>query len=355
LTEREARADVPASGADLARVTARSLFYTCPPLEEATLPGGRAYLAHGTRLGSDVDAVVCIGAFDGVHVGHRALVAAALEDARRRGCACVAVTFDPDPADLLVGERASSRLLEVADRVRAIATLGVDAVVVLDFGPGLAGTPYREFVASTLDSVVRPVSIHVGTNFRFGARGEGDVAALAAIGRAQGFEAHAHELVTAGGQPVSATRIRALLHQGKVGEASRLLDRLHWVRGVVEHGRGEGTSFGFPTANVRVPRVACMPADGVYACVVCDGASAWPAAANVGAPPTFSAPEEAFLEANLLGFDGDLYGSEVSVLFVRWLRASRPFSSTAELERVVLGNIDWVRKNLGDRGVGVRS
>ncbi|MGN0075775.1 MAG: riboflavin kinase, partial [Parafannyhessea sp.] len=276
-------------------------------------------------------------------------------DARRRGCACVVVTFDPDPDDLLVGPRASSRLLEVGDRVRAIATLGVDAIVTLDFGPSLAQTPYREFVSSTLDSVVRPISVHVGTNFRFGARGEGDVAALAAIGRARGFEAHAHELVTAGGETVSATRIRALLHKGGVEDASGLLDRLHWVRGVVEHGRGEGTSFGFPTANVRVPRAACMPADGVYACVVCDGATAWPAAANVGAPPTFSAPEEAFLEANLLGFDGDLYGSEVSVLFVRWLRASRTFPSTDELERVVLGNIDWVRKNLGDRGVGVRS
>lgn len=355
MTELGQGAGMPLTGADLARMTERALFCDCPPLEEVALPGGRAYLAHGTRLGSDVDAVVCIGAFDGVHRGHRELVAGALGDARRRGCACVAVTFDPDPDDVLVGPRASGRLLAVRDRVRAIATLGVDAVVVLDFGPSLARTPYREFVSTTLDSVVRPVSVHVGTNFRFGARGEGDVAALARIGRDRGFEAHAHELVTAGGRPVSATRIRALLHEGGVEEAAGLLERPHWVRGVVEHGRGEGTSFGFPTANVRVPRVSCLPADGVYACVVCDGASAWPAAANVGAPPTFSAPDESFLEANLLGFHGDLYGSEVSVLFVRWLRASRTFASTAELERVVLGNIDWVRKNLGDRGVGVRS
>ena len=118
--------------------------------------------------------------------------------------------------------------------------------------------------------------------------------------------------------------------------------------GQFAHGRGEGTGFGFPTANVVCDPRACMPAEGVYACYVSQGGTAWPAAANVGAPPTFAGRRAAFLEANLLGFTGDLYGAEVAVSFVRWLRPSRVFDSLSELERVVLGNIEWVRRNLGD-------
>ena len=138
------------------------------------------------------------------------------------------------------------------------------------------------------------------------------------------------------------------------GGTQRLLGRCHFVRGWVDHGRGEGTSFGFPTANVRCDARTCMPAEGVYACVVSDGSRAWPAAANVGAPPTFDTRHDAyFLEANLLGFEGDLYGSELAVTFVAWLRASRPFSSLEELERTVLSNIDWVRRNVGETGVEV--
>ena len=314
---------------------------------------GTAYVRQGVELPAGCDAVVSIGAFDGLHAGHRALIAAARREADERGLPCVVVTFDPDPDVLLVGEEPSTRLLATADRVRAIESLGADAVVVLRFDEELEQTGYQDFVTQVLGGTVRPASIHVGTNFRVGAGGGGDVRALAAFCVGLGCAVHGHDLVAQGGSPVSSTRIRGLLHEGAVEDAAGLLGRLHFVRGTVEHGRGEGTAFGFPTANVRTSSVDCMPRAGVYACVVCDGRTAWPAAVNVGKPPTFSAPEDNFLEANLVGFAGDLYGSEVSVLFARWLRASRPFDSTEELERVVLGNIDWVRTNLGSCGVGV--
>lgn len=304
-------------------------------------------------LGADVPAVCLIGAFDGLHRGHRALVDAARADAATRGVPCVAVTFSPDPAEVLAGPVRSGMLLDNRTRALGLLSLGVDAVVEFPFTRRLAATEPRAFVERVLLSVVRPAWVHVGRNFRFGRAGAGDVALLGAIGEDLGFGVTGHDLVELDGAPVSATRVRGLLHNGKVEEAARLLGRCHYVRGTIEHGRGQGTGFGFPTANVTMDPRTCLPSQGVYACYLALGDEAWPAAVNVGAPPTFSAPEDAFLEANLIGFSGDIYGDEASVVFVRWLRASRRFDLTEELERVVLGNIEWVRENLGEGRVEV--
>lgn len=304
----------------------------------------------------DNGVAVVIGAFDGVHLGHRDLISACVDDAHGRGVPAVVVTFDPDPSELLMGDGYESRLLGVSDRVRLCRTLGVDEVLVLPFDRDLAALAPRAFLEMLGGRLGTLRAVHVGENFRFGARGAGDVSTLEVLGRELGFDAVSRPLLARDGRTVSSTRIRSLLAEGKVAEAAALLARCHFVRGMVAHGRGEGTSFGFPTANVECDSRICMPAEGVYACVVTDGVRAWPAAANVGKPPTFTGDRDSFfLEANLIGFDGDLYGSELSVLFVEWLRASRPFSSLAELERVVLGNIDWVRCNIGATGVEVSS
>ena len=320
---------LPLDAAALASLVRDGLFLRRGAYVRHDVRHGTTYVRRGAKCPAGRDAVVSIGAFDGLHAGHRALIAAARREADEKNLPCVVVTFDPDPDVLLAGEKPSSRLLATADRVRAIESLGADAVVVLRFDEGLAATSYQDFVTRVLGGLVRPVSVHVGTNFSVGAGGRGDVSALAVYCAGLGCAVHGHDLVARGGSPVSSTRIRGLLYEGAVEDAAALLGRLHFVRGTVEHGRGEGTAFGFPTANVRTSRMDCMP------------------------KPTFSAPEDNFLEANLVGFAGDLYGSEVSVLFARWLRASRPFDSTEELERVVLGNIDWVRTNLGSCGVGV--
>lgn len=294
-------------------------------------------------------ACVCaIGAFDGVHLGHQRLLADARADADRRGLPLVAVTFDPDPAEVLGTPQPLSRLLCTADRERLLLAAGADLVFCLDFSRELAALPWEGFARAVLAGTLAAASVHVGSNFRFGAQGAGTPGLLAAFGRAQGFATHAHGLVEQAGAPVSATRIRGLLRAGRVGEASRLLGRPHFVRGSVRHGRGEGTGFGFPTANVEAPGLACMPGEGVYAGWAVRGELAWPAAINVGTPPTFaSTADPSFLEASLIGFEGDLYDADVAIAFTDWLRASRPFSSVEELERVVLGNMDWVRKNLG--------
>ncbi len=315
--------------------------------------GGKLFLRSGLEQAGPLPCVACIGAFDGVHRGHQELLAHARTEADALALACVAVAFDPDPTELISGSRPSSRLLETSDRVRGLLLAGADAVLLLDFTPELAATPYDAFLSTAFEGALRPVSIHVGSNFRFGRGAEGGPAELAAVASSLGVDSHCHELARSGGEHISATRIRGLVHDGRVEEAAELLGRLHFVGGVVVHGRGEGTSFGFPTANVSYSREACVPGQGVYAGFVSARGSSWPAAINVGAPPSFSGADHSFLEANLLGFRGDLYGRRVRVSLARWLRDSRPFDSLEELERVVRGNIGWVREHLGDRAVAL--
>lgn len=319
-------------------------------LRSRACPTGTRYAlsANEAALASDADTVLVIGAFDGLHVGHRALVSAAVDDARRRGVQCVAVTFDPDPADIVAKAAPSAHLLRGQDRVVGLLRLGTDVVHVLDFTSRVAKLSPEGFVRRVICAEMRPVSVHVGKNFRFGHGAEGSVESLRELGEMLGFCVHAHPIVRAKGDQVSATRIRGLIGNGEVSLANELLGRLHYVRGVVVHGRGEGTSFGFPTANVHCDMNDCMPAEGVYACYVTHGSASWPAAANVGAPKTFDMHQQAFLEANLVGFEGDIYGEEVAVSFVSWLRNSRAFESVEELERTVLGNIAWVREHLGE-------
>ena len=320
-------------------------------------PGAMVGASRGEGLHGFKKSVCAIGAFDGAHIGHRALIERARVEARERGDELVVVTFSPDPSVVLTPERPQRLLLSDGDRLDILRSIaGVDRVVVLDFTPELAALPYERFVRETLGGLVDLDAIVVGSDFRLGTGGAGTVGALAELGRIDGFDVIGMELLDEGGAPVTATRIRALLGEGRVEAAAGLLGRCHYVTGEVERGRGEGTGFGFPTANVRVPSALCLPAEGVYAGYVTHGDTAWPAAVNVGKPRSFSPGEEGapFLEATLLGFEGDLYGAVVGVSFVRWLREPRSFSSIEELERVVLGNVSWVRATLGERGIALR-
>ena len=292
-------------------------------------------------------AVFAIGAFDGVHLGHRALLDRAAAEATARGARLVVVTFSPDPSRVLVGP-ANDELLSCEKRVRMLHCAGAGTVTVINFTPELASLSYQRFVDEVLMGIGKVEAIVVGSDFKLGFKGAGNVAALSELGASRGFDVIGMELADAEGLPITATRVRGLLDEGKVELAADLLGRCHHVSGVVSHGRGEGTTFGFPTANVEVDDGLKLPAEGVYACYVVVGGKAWPSAVNVGRPRTFEPGHEGaqFLEATLLGFEGDLYGAEVSVVFLRWLRRPRTFSSADELKATVLSNIGWVRATL---------
>lgn len=299
------------------------------------------------------DAVIAIGAFDGVHVGHRSLLAQTVADARSRGAAAVAVTFDPDP-DRVVGPAPAPKLMGVADRLRALAASGVDAVLVIPFTREVAGMDHAGFFDRVLAPRLRPLAVHVGSDFRLGRGGASTVEVMRAWGADRGLEVVGHELVCDDGSAVSATRIRRLLREHRVEAAASELGRHPMLRGRIGSGRGQGTSMGFPTANIVVDEGLAVPGDGVYEGLALIDGTVWPAAVNVGLPPTFAGdPDSAHLEANLIGFTGDVRGSEVALAFTRFLRPSRAFSSTDELIETVLGNIDDIRSELGDEGVRI--
>lgn len=312
---------------------------------------GALYTVHS--LGNRPSCVAMMGAFDGLHLGHQALIAAARADAAVRGLPLVAITFSPDPSEVLFPAHPERRLLSCEDRVRGLIALGADAVLAVPFTRELAALDPEAYLGR-IARTLAPAALHVGTNFRFGAGGRGTAQTLSALGPSFGMDVVPQDLSLAGTEPVSATRIRHLLAQGSLEKANRLLGRCHFVRGEVLHGRGEGTGMGFATANVQCAALSQMPAEGVYGgYAVVDGVP-WASAINVGAPKSFGQEERPdFLEAHLIGFSGDLYGQEVEIVFCSWLREARTFTSIAELERVVRQNIEWVQANLSARQEGV--
>ncbi len=298
-------------------------------------------------------ASIAIGVFDGLHVGHNELLACTVEDARRRGILSVAVTFDPDP-DQVVSSSPSLKLMSVGDRLRALSLSGVDAVIVVPFDRSVAALDHIGFFEGVLAPCLDIRSIHVGSDFKLGARGASNVEVISHWGSERNIEVFGHDLVSDGGAAVTATRIRSLLSRGEIDDASRELGRRYVVRGIVGSGRGQGTGMGFPTANVQIDSMIQLPLDGVYAGYSCLDGCVWPAAVNVGIPPMFAqSKRSARLEANLLGYSGDLYGRELMVSFTKRLRPSRHFDSIAQLVEVVNADIETVSRLHGDSAIRI--
>lgn len=293
------------------------------------------------------EAVCAIGAFDGFHRGHRYLVESMAAAARKAGLPSVVVTFDVDPLEVLCPDRDPRKLLPDADRIELIARSGVDHVLVVPFDRELASLPYDEFLVDVLGRFMTLRGIHVGRDFRLGRGAAGDVTALAEWGGANGCEVRGYDLLEVEHGVVSASRIRDLLAAGEATMAAELLGRPFYVRGEVVLGRQEGRKLGFPTANVRTPAPFTQLADGVYAGYCAIDGTCLPAAINVGYPPTFEgAGNLCKLEPHIIGFDGDLYGTQLCVSFVRHLRGMVKFDSLDDLIATVQGNIAWTRENL---------
>jgi riboflavin kinase / FMN adenylyltransferase len=279
--------------------------------------------------------VATIGAFDGVHLGHRQVIAQVRRLAAERGVPSAVVTFDRHPASVVRPESASGLLTDLDQKLELLAETGVDVVVVVHFDQERSHESAEDFVATVLVDLLHVRAVIVGADFHFGYQRAGNVALLEKLGTlGAGFDVIGVELYgAAGGEVVSSTRIRGLLRDGDVIGAAQLLGRFHEVRGVVGHGDQRGRELGFPTANVTMPADIVMPADGVFAgwYLRPDGIR-HPAALSLGRRPTFY--EEAdlsLLEAFLLDFDGDLYEEPARVVFLARLRGQLRFTSVAEL------------------------
>ncbi len=276
-------------------------------------------------------AVVALGVFDGVHLGHQALVRRMCELSEAAGAVAAVVTFDPDPASVLEGPSAT-RLLEPGEKLEALRALGTDLVLVVPFTRELAAWSPERFVEDVLVTALAPIAVVVGPDFRFGARGAGRADTLVAEGAADGFTVEVTPAFEVDGARVSSTRIRTLLAEGDVAAAARLLGRPHRVTGPVRRGRGEGGPvLGMPTANIAVDEHAALPAAGVYAgvAVLPDG-SRHPAAVSVGRPPMFPQARD-LLEAYVIGWEGELYDEALTIEFIEHLRPMRTFASVGEL------------------------
>lgn len=298
-------------------------------------------------------AVVTIGAYDGVHLGHQAVLRLVRELADARGFEAALVTFDRHPAEVVRPESAPRLLTTLEQRLELLdATGDLDLCWVLTFDEARSKEAAEDFVREVLVDGIGARLVVVGADFHFGHRRGGNVPLLERMGAELGFEVLGLGLVAvegeASGAPYSSTRIRELLAKGDVAEAARLLGRPHEVRGVVERGDQRGAEhLGFPTANLTVPERICLPADGVYAgTFVAEDEVERPAAISVGTRPTFYEDGDVLVEAYVLDFDGDLYGQRVKVRFREWVRGQERFDSTEALVEQMHADVEATRRIL---------
>jgi len=288
------------------------------------------------------DSALAIGNFDGVHLGHQALLARVVAMASRKGLVPAVMTFEPLPRERFFPDSAPPRLSALADKVTAFAGSGIELVYVCRFNAKFAALSPEDF-ATRLRERHGVRHVFVGQDFRFGARRAGDVALLAREGAKLGFDVEIVPVVEGGGDRVSSTRIREALAAGELELASRLLGRPYSICGHVLHGSKLGRQLGFPTANVALRRG--RPAlTGVFA-VKCHGAATrgLEGVASLGFKPAVTANGPASLEAFLFDFSGDLYGRRLTIEFLKKLRDEANYSSLDELAAQIRRDCDGAR------------
>ncbi len=273
--------------------------------------------------------VASIGNYDGVHLGHQAILASAVADARRRGTSSALITFDPHPLTVVAPDRRPDLVQTRRQKLRSLERTGIDEVVILPFDASLAQLEGSAFFNEYLLPRCPLAAVHVGQNFRFGRARKGDVEMLAAIGAGAGFDVEVAAAVEVGGRVVSSSAVRQAVRDGDVALAGRLLGRPFALTGLVARGDARGREIGFPTANLE-PDNMLLPRAGVYLTQVRALAARHAAMTNIGLRPTFGG-ERLAIESHMLDFDEDLYGQRIEVLFLERLRDEQRFDEPAEL------------------------
>jgi len=265
--------------------------------------------------------VLCIGKFDGVHIGHRLILETLRTEAAEHDALSIAYCFEPRNGTPLLTTR--------EEKLALFGQLGVSAAVLAELSPALMATPAEEFIAR-IAACGSLKAVAVGEGFRFGRGAAGDVDLLRALGRRHGFEVHEVPQVRLDGQPVSSTLIRQCVKSGDVEKAAAMLGREYSLSGKVVPGRRLARQLGFRTANILPPAGKVIPMNGVYACYVDVEGEAWPAMVNVGVKPTVDG-NELLIESHLIGYEGDLYDRGITVRLVKKIRDEIRFGSVALL------------------------
>jgi riboflavin kinase/FMN adenylyltransferase len=289
--------------------------------------------------------VVALGNFDGVHVGHRAILDEAIKRARVAGGTAFALTFDPLPARRLFPDRAPAALVTLDDKLELLRDTGLDGVIVIDFTLELSRVTARDFVNDFLVHRIGARAVIVGHSVSFGHKRAGNADAMVAMGREFGFETFVVGPIKADGLEVSSTKIRELITAGDLKTAARLLGRNHFLTGTVVRGRERGRKLGFPTANLA-SETECIPPDGVYATrvVLSDGVRR-ASVSNIGMNPTFNESVRS-IEAHIFDFDRDLYGERLRLELVERLRGEVKFESGEALAKQIAADLKRAREIL---------
>lgn len=289
--------------------------------------------------------VIALGNFDGVHLGHRAILKNAIDRARRAAGTAFALTFDPLPAKVLTPERAPRLIMAPEDKLELLSRSGIDGVLVVNFTLELSRLGPADFARDYLLGKLRAREVVVGHSVSFGHRRAGNAEVMVELGRRLGFETAVVGPITIADAVVSSTRIRELIGAGEMRAAARLLDRDHFLSGTVVHGRERGRTIGFPTANLD-SATECLPPDGVYATrlVLPDGCFA--SITNIGMRPTFAEPART-IETHVFDFDRDIYGAKVRLDLVERIRGERKFESGQDLANQIAQDVGRAREALG--------
>lgn len=289
--------------------------------------------------------VVCIGAFDGVHRGHRVVLDRVCERAKQGDLEAVAVSFDPIPRVFFARATPVAQLTSVRDKIDALFDAEIDQLLLLRFNAALASMSAEDFVERVLVQRLAAREIWVGEDFRFGHGRTGDMALLRRMGAKHGFQADAVPVFSVDGERVSSSRIRVLLASGDFNAAARLLGRQFRIGGHVVRGQQLGRKLGYPTANIRLGR-RVSPINGIFAVRVHGLGGVKPAVASLGIRPTVSG-KEPLLEAHLFDFDADIYGKRIEVEFVEKLRDEEKFDSLDAMVQQIHRDAEQARGILG--------
>jgi len=291
--------------------------------------------------------VATIGNFDGVHLGHRAVFQRLLDKGRELGLPATVITFEPQAMEYFAPDAAPARLTRLREKLAALQCCQIQQVVLLEFGPKLAGMRAPEFVRELLIDGLCTKHLLVGDDFRFGKGREGDFLLLQKMGCEHGCAVEDLHTITHGEERVSSTRIRETLARGDFELSRHLLGRPYRICGRIGHGDKRGRTIGYPTANLNLRR-RVSPLRGVYAVVV-DGVAdrPWPGVANVGTRPTVDGGTKYLLEVHLFDFTGDIYGRHAEVEFRLKLRDEKKFGSFEDLKSQIDRDVVAAREYLG--------